>query len=342
MTYRGYLFVAIATFVVLALGHEGYERFRLVSCWSGGYSQNAWMAYCASDRYGVYDVEAIWFEIEHEVASRIANAKVLTLSDSQLLNALSLGNASQWFAEHHYPLYMLSAPSQESGFGLRLIEKFNPKPAVVIFDATPYFTGRMGSAEHFNDSQAEYKSVEKLHEFQTFHATFCKKWPWICGRNFSYFRSRVDGHWIFPKSSSRFLIGANSIPNDENRFPTSVRPDEFVDGYPHYLQVATNFINKLEIPRECVVITAVPTEWPKAPIAKYLARSLGLTLIDPELPDMFTFDRAHLTPESALRWTKAFLSSLEPVLKRCGASSIPKNSLDLGATQANQLDGAAG
>jgi len=323
MTHRGYLLTAIGTFILLALGNQGYVQFRRISCWSGGYSQNAWMAYCNSDQYGVYDVEAVWFESETEISQRLATAKVLTLTDSHLQNALSLGNADQWFSSHHYPVYMLGLPTAESGFGLRILEKFKPHPAVVVFDASPYFSGRMGRFEQIlaEVPAGERERVFKLHDFQSFHYNFCEKWNWLCDRNFAYFRSRDDGHWIFPQKSGRFLIGTGSIPNDEIQFATATRPDELLDKYPEYLTNAEDFVEHLNISRECIVITAVPTEWPKADLAKYLAKSLGVSLVAPELPDMKTFDKSHLTPESSKRWSQAFLTGLEPILKKCDASS---------------------
>ncbi|HEX2584931.1 MAG TPA: hypothetical protein VHL14_07360, partial [Steroidobacteraceae bacterium] len=321
MSYRRYILIVLITFIALVGIREGYARFRLVSCWSGGYEQNAWMAYCNSDRYGVYDVEAVWFEIEQDVADGIRRAKVLTLSDSHLQNALSLGGASEWFSSHHYPVYMLGLPTAESGFGERLVDKFDPHPAVVIFDASPYFTGKMGRFEQIllDDPEGEHRRVSSLHEYQAFHSDFCSRWEWICGRNFSYFRSREDGHWIFPEQSEHFLIGKAGIPNDATRFATSVRPEELSERYPDYLNTAREFIRKLGLPAGCIVITAVPSEAPKENFARYLANNLGLTLVDPDLKDLSTFDRSHLTPESSVRWTQAFLEKLEPVLERCNA-----------------------
>jgi len=321
MSYRRYILVVLVTFIALVGTHEGYQTFRLTSCWSGGYEKNAWMAYCNSERYGVYDVEAAWYEVEKDVAEGISRAKILTLSDSHLQNALSLGGASEWFAAHYYPVYMLGLPGEESGFGQRLLDKFKPHPAVVIFDASPYFTGKMGRFEQvvIDGPEGEYQRVKSLHQYQAFHVDFCARWKWICGRNFSYFRSREDGHWIFPEQSDRFLIGKAGIPNDTTRFPTSERIDELRERYPDYLNTAREFVQKLEMPPECIVITAVPSNSPKASLAKYLAESLGVTLIDPELKDISTFDKSHLTPESSLRWTQAFLRDLEPILRRCGA-----------------------
>jgi hypothetical protein len=319
MTLSRYLALLLITFVGLSALHLGYVRFLQVSCWPGGYERDAWMAYCNSDRYGVYDADAIWHSLEPEVAPKVRAAKVLTLSDSHLQNALSLGGASEWFESRRYPVYMLGVPTAESQYGELLLERLQAHPSVIVFDSSPYFTGGPGAFEKAlleQPVESRERALE-LREFQDFHRRFCARFPWACGYNFAYFRSRKDGHWIFPAPSGRFLVGGRGVPNDNLRYPTSTRPDEWIPRYPEFLEVARKVIGKLGLPARCVVITAVPTEVPKQGLAHYLAAGLGVTLIDPALPDMMTFDHSHLTPESSRRWTQAFLEQLQPVLDSC-------------------------
>jgi hypothetical protein len=321
MTPRTYVLVALATLIALSGGSEGYARYKRVTCWSGGYHEDAWMAYCNSDRYGVYDTDAIWYGLEPEVMPAVREAKVLTLSDSHLQNALSLGGASEWFAARGYPVYMLGLPTAESRFGEMLLERLQANPAVVIFDASPYFTGHAGPfAENLlgADEETGRERVKELRDFQHFHRGLCDRWPGACGQNFAYFRSRKDGHWVFPDpSTTRPWIGAAGMPNNDVRFAVSTRPDELARWYPHYRDVARAFVRKLGLPTKCVVITNVPSDAPKRELAMYLSRTVGMTLIDPDVRDLATFDRAHLTPESSQRWTQAFLEELTPVLREC-------------------------
>jgi hypothetical protein len=325
MSFRSYVVLSLITLIALSAGNEGYARYKRVSCWSGGYREDAWMAYCNSDRYGVYDVDAVWYGIEPDVTPAVRQAKVITLSDSHLQNALSLGGASEWFASSGYPVYMLGLPTAESRFGELLVDRLQARPSVVVFDASPYFTGELGRFEvdlPTTDERTGRARVEELHDFQRYHRQFCERWSWACGRNFAYFRSRKDGHWIFPDpATTKLLIGAGDLPNDDIRFPVSARPDELVPLYPHYLEVARELVARLGRPARCVVVTDVPSEQPKRGLAEYLSKSLGITFIDPELTDLATFDRSHLTPESSRRWTQAFLTRLAPVLRDCVPSS---------------------
>jgi hypothetical protein len=311
--------VMAVTFLGLAGVTEVGARAQRSTCWAGGYRQDAWMAYCNSERYGVYDIDAIWHHEEPDVEPALQGASVITLSDSHLQNALSLGGASEWFTDHHYRAYMLGLPTEESGFGERLLDNFHIHPRVVILDASPYFTGGVGSGETalFADPAASRKQVGELHDFQSWHQKLCDGLPWACGHNFSYFRSRTDGHWIFPVQSSDIWIGRASVPNNAERYPVSTRPNEREPLYPKYLASARQLLAKIDLNPRCIVLTHVPSEEDLTGLAEHLGESLGITVIDPDVPDLATFDRSHLTPESSAKWSREFLARLEPVLEKC-------------------------
>ena len=325
MSFRSYVLVVLAAFIGLTAINQLYVRAARLSCWPGGYERNAWMAYCNSDRYGVYDVDAVWFKGEPEVPAAIAKAQILTLSDSHLQNALSLGGASEWFSSHHFDVYLLGLPSAQSGFGELLWEKYSPHPQVLIFDASPYFTGGLGESEDsiIEDAKTRQSQLLELKQFQSFHRDFCMKWPSLCGQNFAYFKSRVDGHWIFPDPDARPLLGRGSVPNDRTRILIEPAPDELLSLYPQYLKAAQSFISKIDLPRHCIVITHVPGPDSMPGLAQFLTRSLGVTLVEPKLPPLATFDGTHLTPSSSRQWTQAFLRELEPVLQSCIPNAGP-------------------
>jgi hypothetical protein len=319
MTARTYFNISVIAFFVCCGGVRLWGRAVEASCWAGGYSKNAWLAYCNSENYGVYDVEAIWHRVESEVGPAIASARVLTLSDSDLQDALSLGGASEWFAARNYSLYMLGLPTEESGFAMRLIDRFHPHPDVIIVDASPYFTGRPGMFEShlLADPERSRNEVLALKTFQSDHRKLCARIPWACGHTFAYFRARSDGHWIFPEDRSAIWFGRRSVPNDQARYPVNVLPDEGRPLYPTYLAQARALVAKLGIPPRCIVITHVPSREDMRALPHFIGDALGLSVIDPKVEGLTTFDNTHLGPDSAMRWTQAFLSDLEPVLQRC-------------------------
>ncbi|GAC1630576.1 MAG: hypothetical protein NVS9B10_23140 [Nevskia sp.] len=319
MPLKHYVTVLLLVFLGLSGLRLAYNHAVRLGCWSGGYAQDGWMAYCNSTLFGVFDPDAIWFDLEPEVAPAVRKARVLSLSDSYLQNALSLGGASEWFSQRGIPTYFLGLPAQESGFGEKLIDKFQPEPAVLLLAASPYFTGGDGIFVNGTLAQpaaARQRALE-LKGFESFHESLCAKLAWACNHNFAYFRSRADGHWIFPPPTQPLLVGQGSLPNDRRHFPTNERPDELKPVYPQYLDAARRLVGKLKIAPECVVIAHVPTEHEGSEMARFIAGSIGATLIDPNVERMETFDRAHLTPDSARRWTAAFLQALAPLLEHC-------------------------
>ncbi len=325
MSFRSYVAILLAAFITLTAVNQLYVRAARLSCWAGGYAHDAWMAYCNSEKYGVYDVDAVWFRSQPDVSAAVDKAQILTMSDSLLQNALSLGGASEWFARRHLNAYFLGLPTAESGFGELLWEKYRPHPQVLIFDASPYFTGGLGEFESslIEDSKSRRTQLLELKQFQDFHRDFCTRLPSLCGQNFAYFKSRVDGHWVFPDPDARPLLGRGSVPNDRTQILIEPTPEELVPLYPHYLKEAESLISKIDIPRHCIVITHVPGKYSMKGLAQYLSGPLGATAIEPKLSALATFDGAHLTPSSSRQWTQSFLRELEPVLKSCITNAHP-------------------
>jgi hypothetical protein len=337
-TYMRYLATLVICFAALLAAGQGYTQAKRLSCWAGGYARDGWMASCNSELYGVFDVDAVWFNLEPEIAPAAAHAQVLALGESHLQNALSLADAGDWFADHGVSFYSLLLPTAQSGFGEMLIDKLHVKPAVLLLDADPYFTGKVGPYESIllADQKKALRQDMSLLAFQDFHEAFCAHLPMFCGLNFSYFRSRRTGEWIYPPPDVRahMLWGAYAAPNDVNRFPVGIVPDD-TSLYPGYLAAARRLVGKLQIPPACVVITNVPSEEQGPGVARYLAQQLGWTLIDPPRDRLATFDRSHLTPTSARRWTADYLAALEPTLRRCIPASKPAAADASGATHAN-------
>ncbi len=154
-------------------------------------------------------------------------AQVLTLSDSKLQIALSLGDAGGWFLNHHLRAYFLGLSTAQSRFGTLLWERFKPHPQVLILDAVPYFSGGMGEFENsiIDDSKSRQAQLAELQDFQRFHQRYCAMLPALCGLNFAFFRSRIDGHWLFPDPNDRIILGRKSVPNDRANFPTDSIPN---------------------------------------------------------------------------------------------------------------------
>ena len=116
--------------------------------------------------------------------------------------------------------------------------------------------------------------------------------------------------------------------NQQGAFPVTKPGVQDTSHYASYLANARALLNKLQVDAKCVVFTIVPNSEMDDTLAKYLAAQLGGRAVAPWIDGLATSDHFHLTEESGLVWSKAFLSELEPVMQECtqasAASSEPE------------------
>ncbi|MEJ1964027.1 MAG: hypothetical protein WDO56_21795 [Gammaproteobacteria bacterium] len=203
---------------------------------------------------------------------------------------------------------MLGLPTAESGFADELLKRYRPHPAVVIFDASPYFTGSMGIFEEgiFRDQEKSRQSVLKLRDFQTTHEKLCSRLTWACGHNFSYFRSRLDGHWIFPRKRQWHLARQAQCSQRPRALPHVPRCLKSAVALSQVSRGGSGAGRQARYPEALRRDYGVPAETDLSALPPYLADALGITLISPVVPNLVTFDQAHLTPESSQRWDEGF------------------------------------
>jgi hypothetical protein len=84
-----------------------------------------------------------------------------------------------------------------------------------------------------------------------------------------------------------------------------------------YSALGRAFLEGLPVPRECAVLTTVPTVDSKLGTAKAVASALGLPLVAPELAGLSTFDASHLDQRSAERWSAAFIDAAAAQIRAC-------------------------
>jgi hypothetical protein len=98
-------------------------------------------------------------------------------------------------------------------------------------------------------------------------------------------------------------------------------PPTEVELWPHYIDLAKEFIGRLKVERQCVVLTIVPNKDTRRAEAQTIANALGVSFIAPRVEGLTTFDGSHLDVASAARWSAAFLDAAGPVLQRCAGSA---------------------
>jgi hypothetical protein len=84
-----------------------------------------------------------------------------------------------------------------------------------------------------------------------------------------------------------------------------------------YTTLGKEFLPSLSADRACTILTIVPTVKTGVGTAKAIAAALGLNLVAPRLAGLITFDQSHLDPDSAQRWSAAFLEEAGPQIRKC-------------------------
>ena len=83
-----------------------------------------------------------------------------------------------------------------------------------------------------------------------------------------------------------------------------------------YTTLGKEYLSGLTADPACTILTIVPTVKTEIGTAQALALALGFKLVAPRLDRLATFDQVHLDPESAQRWSSAFLEQAGPQIQK--------------------------
>jgi len=316
--FKSYVVFLLVVTGLLAGVYEGYQQWQRLSCWGGGYVQDAWMSYCESKRFGSYEHAAVFFGLEPEIREKMAEAQILTLSGSRLQEALSIAGASDWFKERGLRLYMLGfGYDEQSGFAEMLLSKYQTHPDVLVINADPYLTGQLSDVAKLikSNPHTEVTAALELRRFEEWHRWICARIDWICRGTNASFRARSDGHWIFSPDKDRDKPRSMVLPAAPTESARLAK----------YLENAKRLLRLVNVDRRCVIFTTVPSTDQSGDVAAFLAERLGARSVLPEVHDLHTRDGSHLTPESAGRWTRSFLTVAEPIFNECISPREPRS-----------------
>jgi len=317
MSFLRYLWLVLIVTGVLFGGREGYVQLVKFGCLPPGGVPPAegWLQSCSSPQVGGIDETVVWFGLEKSVPPAVQAADVLIFGDSRIEFAFSRGNASEWFSAHQLRSYLLAfGGGAESGLAQQLLTKFQIHPAVLVFNADPYFTGELsqhGQAIRDNPDR-ELNAVLDTQSFIERYAGYCRYVGWLCGRTTTAYRAYADGR-VFTYFPERFWFGKAMAAH----LPVAKPPPWNTASFDIYLQHAQAILALAGTDRSCVVFTIVPNSEQDDGLAKYLARETGGVAIAPQFDGLTTSDGSHLTIESASKWTPAFLQEVLPVIARC-------------------------
>ncbi len=305
-----YVLVIFAAMLGASLYHLRHAG--ILACPATGYDDAHYLAYCHGDAYGDYDHGAVWFGLEPGVRETAAGADVLFVGNSRLEFGFSSDAIRQWAAGNGLAYYLLGfSYTENSAFLGPLLEGLKPSARAYVINLDEFFRDQAsppGMEAMFGGSRGRY---EGKRDWQGPHRILCGALPILCGNSVAYYRDRANGHWSHE--------GTWRTDKDQALLATGIDSELPIDpaGLDRAREVGEAFIDKLGVPRDCVVLTYVPTRENKRATAEALAQSLGFELVSPRVEDMRTFDGSHLDPASAERFAAAFLEAAGPRLAAC-------------------------
>jgi hypothetical protein len=282
----------------------------IFACTAAAYPRDGYLAYCNAGAYGDFDHGALLFDLAPAATRAAQRADVLFLGNSRLQFGLSSNATRQWFTGHGRSHYLLGFSHLENMTFVRpLLERLRPQAKAYVINVDRFFTTEEsepgGQLLHGTDMERRYRQKAS---WQTLHRALCGAHPGWCGQKLAFYRELQDGHWT----------QASGTPDA----PQAIAEGEISerDQWPQYAELARQYIASLPVPRECVLLTHVPSPHSKTAEARFIADAVGLPLIAPEVPGLQTFDDTHLNVPSAQRWSQAFFDAAGEQLERCTAA----------------------
>lgn len=309
------LVYTLAIFVVMLTASAYHIRASgIFACPARGYAGDHYLAYCNADGYGDFDHGAFWFDLDPVSRQAAAAAEVLFVGNSRLEFGFSAPPLGQWFADNKLTYYLLGfSYSENVNFLKPLLERIRPQARAYVINVDNFFVDKVTvpAREVMAAPDAASRSESKLN-WQFPHQDICRWLPFACDEQAGYYRQRTTGEWV--------LDGHLGDRHNRNLapIPTSVGPDRGDDRLAASEQAAArDFIAGLGVPPDCVILTYVPTGDNQRQHAVALAGSLGLAIESPQLDGLRTFDGSHLDPQSAERFTRAFMAQAGRQLQSC-------------------------
>jgi hypothetical protein len=294
----------------------------IFSCQADGYSTDRYLAACNAALYGDYDHGAFWFDLEPAAQSFAKNADVLFLGSSRMQLAFSTAATADWFtaasadsfAAASARYYLLGfADYANMIMADAMLRKIQPRAKVYVINVDDFFeTSETPSVKKILHDPKAREQYQEKRLLQRVHEPICKTVPAVCGNNFAVFRSRETGAFAYAYKWQR------GSPYRDASAPVSYDQVVNRETLERNTGNAVEFLSRLPLPRECVILTMVPTVGTKIGNATALATALGVNLVTPEVAsELRTLDGSHLDRPSAERWSQAFLQVAAPRIRPC-------------------------
>gem|GEM_PF-5001332 len=211
------------------------------ACSGAGYSDDHYLAYCESGRYGDYEHGALLYEMEAAAIEPIKRAEVLFLGNSRTQYTFSSPPVIEAMNATGRPWYVMGF-----GFGAKsempqaMIERLGLTPRMLVINADPFFNDTpSGISQKIiaggDDIVTEYQKKQWL---QGLHQRLCADWgdsvlaPLLCGSSPTLFRARSDGTWnVEHYRPDRHIAVTYSDHLMDELSDTVAAAESFIDGH---------------------------------------------------------------------------------------------------------------
>jgi hypothetical protein len=303
---RSGVYILLLLAVALTVGAYSLRKYGIFSCQASGYGSDGYLAYCGATSYGDYDHGALWFGLEPAANAAAAKAQALFIGNSRIQFAFSGKATADWFSSLSESYYLLGFSHFENyTFEAPLLRKLRPRAKVYVINIDSLFErSETGPGKTVMRDESARSRYEEKRKWQRIHKAVCTTFKVLCGHDEAIFRSRSAGAWVV--TGGRFTSGPVSYDDDidQNKLAS-------------YTALGKEFLPSLSAGRACTVLTIVPTVKTDVGTAKAIAAALSLNLVAPRLDGLTTFDQVHLDPQSAQRWSAAFLEQAGPQILKC-------------------------
>ncbi len=303
---RSGLYILLVIAVAVGTGAYSLRAWGIFGCSAAGYGSDSYLGYCQATSYGDYDHGAIWFGLEPAAGSAAADAQVLFIGNSKMQFGFSAKATDQWFSSLSKSYYLLGFSHGENyTFEAPLLRKLRPKAKVYVINLDSFFerSETVPGKTVMEDGSSRTRYEEKQ-RWQGIHKKVCTTFKAVCGDEPAIFRSRSDGAWLTVGSGFKSEPVSYEEDIDQKMLASSI-------------PLGKEFLSGLPVDRGCTLLTIVPTVKTDLGTAKAIAAALGLNFVEPRVPGLMTFDGSHLDPESAQRWSAAFLETAGPQIQKC-------------------------
>jgi hypothetical protein len=304
---RATIYICLVLVAILAAYAYRFRTYTIFSCQADGYTADRYIAYCNGASYADYEHGAFEFDLEPTAQDFARQADVLFLGNSRLQVALSTMATTDWFSAASARYYLLGFSYSENViFAEELLRRIRPKARVYVINVDDFFerfeTAPVKAIFHDPEAQNRY---EWKRLWQRVHEPVCKAFAALCGVQPVIYRSRETG--AYTKRTAKQKI--TPVSNDWVISQDVVNSDT---------AAAINFLSHLNVARQCVILTMVPTVETKMGNVNAIATALGLNLVTPEgLAGVQTYDGSHLDQPSAERWSRAFYHAAGSKIQSC-------------------------